>query len=154
MQAKDKTHALKNYLLQLANSRDILVTMTKLKILKLIYIAHGFCLAVLDEPLIDEVIEAWPYGPVVVSLYQDIAGEDGELSETDEEPDVYLSDAERQLVDNVFTRYGFKDAFELVDLTHKIGTPWKNVIDSLGVFNPISDQCIKDYYLNSHVQVF
>src|SRR5208282_4587731 len=40
-----------------------------LKLQKLVYFAHGWHLALRDQPLIDELVEAWDYGPVVPSLY-------------------------------------------------------------------------------------
>ncbi len=40
-----------------------------MKLLKLIYLAHGCSLAILERPLIDEPIEAWRYGPVVGNVY-------------------------------------------------------------------------------------
>lgn len=42
-----------------------------LKLNKLIYIAHGWHLAYFDKPLIQEAIQAWPYGPVITNVYHD-----------------------------------------------------------------------------------
>lgn len=40
-----------------------------LKLQKLVYIAHGWNLAVRNQPLVDnELPEAWEYGPVFASL--------------------------------------------------------------------------------------
>ena len=38
-------------------------------LLKFVYIAHGWTLALLDRPLITDLAEAWRYGPVVPSVY-------------------------------------------------------------------------------------
>lgn len=41
-----------------------------LKLQKLIYMAHGWHLALLDKPLVeDEAPEAWKFGPVFASVY-------------------------------------------------------------------------------------
>jgi uncharacterized phage-associated protein len=40
------------------------VSINAMKLQKLIYFAHGWCLALYDTPLIDEFIEAKSYGPV------------------------------------------------------------------------------------------
>lgn len=45
------------------------LTISNMKLQKLIYIANGVCLAKNDEPLIIEQIEVWPYGPVIRSVY-------------------------------------------------------------------------------------
>ncbi|MDR0620893.1 MAG: DUF4065 domain-containing protein [Deltaproteobacteria bacterium] len=44
--------------------------MTHMKLHKLVYYAQGFSLALNDEPLFDEPIEAWEHGPVCPDLYQ------------------------------------------------------------------------------------
>ena len=43
--------------------------LTPLQVIKLTYIAHGYSLAINGEPLVDEAVEAWRYGPVVPSVY-------------------------------------------------------------------------------------
>jgi uncharacterized phage-associated protein len=48
--------------------------MTPLKIQKLVYFLHGWHLAVRADPAIGESFEAWPYGPVLSSLYQQFKG--------------------------------------------------------------------------------
>ena len=42
---------------------------TPLQVIKMAHIAHGYSLAIHNEPLVDEAVEAWKYGPVVPSLY-------------------------------------------------------------------------------------
>lgn len=45
------------------------VEVTPMKLLKLVYIAHGWHLAITDTELISEPTEVWKYGPVVPSVY-------------------------------------------------------------------------------------
>ena len=40
-----------------------------MKVLKLVYISHGFHLALTNDPLIKENVMAWQYGPVIPELY-------------------------------------------------------------------------------------
>lgn len=40
-----------------------------MQVIKMAHIAHGYSLAIHNEPLVDEAVEAWKYGPVVPSLY-------------------------------------------------------------------------------------
>ena len=42
--------------------------LTQMKLHKLVYFAHGICLAVYNKPLIKDEIQAWQYGPVVPEL--------------------------------------------------------------------------------------
>lgn len=39
------------------------------KLQRLIYFAHGWHLAIHGQPLIDERVEAWRYGPTAPSVY-------------------------------------------------------------------------------------
>ena len=59
--------AVANYFLELGDWDG--ESISPMKIQKLVYYAHGWHLGVTDEPLIDEQIECWPYGPVVDSLF-------------------------------------------------------------------------------------
>jgi uncharacterized phage-associated protein len=45
---------------------------SNLKLQKLCYYAQGLALAVRDQPLFPEPIEAWLHGPVVPTLYRNI----------------------------------------------------------------------------------
>jgi uncharacterized phage-associated protein len=46
-------------------------TVTPLKIQKLVYCLHGWHLATRDSPVVGELFEAWPYGPVLSSIYHE-----------------------------------------------------------------------------------
>src|SRR5437868_3345513 len=59
--------AVANYLYALAESQGKQIDPMQMQ--KLVYFAHGWCLALKDAPLITERIEAWRYGPVVRELY-------------------------------------------------------------------------------------
>jgi uncharacterized phage-associated protein len=45
------------------------VELTPMKLIKLVYLAHGWYLGIKGEALINEEIQAWKYGPVIESLY-------------------------------------------------------------------------------------
>src|SRR5438093_7141533 len=59
--------AIANYFLELAEVKDQKIDPMKMQ--KLVYFAHGWCLALKEAPLITEKIEAWAYGPVIRTLY-------------------------------------------------------------------------------------
>ena len=53
-------------------------SISNLKLQKLLYYAQGAHLALRDEPLFGEPIEAWTHGPVVPSVYRQYKQHGGE----------------------------------------------------------------------------
>jgi uncharacterized phage-associated protein len=102
--------------------------LTPLQIIKLVYIAHGWMLALYQRPLIIDRIEAWKYGPVIPELYHDMKGYGassvaGWLPETFPQPKP-LDHQETDLIRQVYKIYGRKNGVQLSELTHRPGTPW------------------------------
>lgn len=139
-----------NRVLDLADQNDVGVTPMKLQ--KLVYLAHGWHLGILDEPLIDAVVEAWKYGPVVSDLYHEFKGcgknpihgdrytkairrEDGKwklvrykLPAADQQHAQNAHD----VIDRVWEVYGQLTGPQLSSLTHQPGTPWSETWNGMG----------------------
>ena len=131
-----------------------------LKLQKLIYIAHGWSLALKDEPLVnDERPEAWKHGPVFPSVYYEfrnfgakiITREATELADdlSIETPKV-TDDRTKRLLDKVWQEYGQYSGSQLSRLTHKTGSPWHEARKRAnGIRNyHINDEIIKGHYKN------
>jgi len=61
----------------IALSKAEAVPVSPMKVIKLVCLAHGWCLALAKRPLINERVKAWRFGPVVPSverLSQDLSG--------------------------------------------------------------------------------
>lgn len=58
-----------NYFLGIADNNG--KPISPMKLLKLVYYAHGWHLALSGNPLIKENVEAWRFGPVVRCLYDE-----------------------------------------------------------------------------------
>ena len=98
-----------------------------MKVQKLVYVAHGFNLAFLDRPLIQEQVEAWPYGPVVKSLYN--AFKRYRSDAITEEAAVFgsvptIDSGTNSLLEQVWTKYGYRTSIELSMMTHEPGYAW------------------------------
>ena len=110
---------------------------TQMKLHKLIFYAHGWHLGLRGEPLLDEMVEAWEYGPVVPSLYHEfkdlgaapidrLATEfDVRTAGFDRIPAIDDNDqATSALLDRVWKIYGPLTASQLSQMTHEPGSPW------------------------------
>ncbi|MCD8304053.1 MAG: DUF4065 domain-containing protein [Prevotellaceae bacterium] len=113
-----------------------------LGLIKRVYIAHGFSLAIYNEPLLDrrfDRVEAWRYGPVIPSVYHSFKHyKDSPITEgtvilkwnEDKSEAVYESpevrnEMARRIVKMVYERYRNWSDSALVSLTHRDGTPWR-----------------------------
>lgn len=112
-----------------------------LGLVKRVYIAHGFALALLGHGLLDprfDRVEAWKYGPVIPSVYHSFKQHKAEPikdktvvlkwdekthKETFEFPTL-TDKEEKRIVEMVWKRYREYSDNELVTLTHMKGTPW------------------------------
>lgn len=100
--------------------------MSNLKLQKLIYYAQGYHLAVYDEPLFPEAIEAWPHGPVCPQVYHKYKHNGrGPIEDTVEVlPDAFEA-PQIELLDEVYEVFGQFSAWKLRDMTHE-ESPWKD----------------------------
>src|SRR6478672_9634684 len=102
---------------------------TQMKLQKMVYFAHGYHLAKYDEPLIEEDFEAWQFGPVAPSIYNEfkLYGSDPiRMTETDKllaELRTLSPDAQHAIH---YTWEATKDisALKLSGWTHKKNSPW------------------------------
>lgn len=110
--------------------------LSHLKLQKLVFFAHGWHLATTGQPLIEDKVQAWPYGPVIPSLYHELKhfGSRG-IESYLQEPDLktgqlvalFPSPADQHawyLIDYVWRRYGPIGAIDLSNMTHQQGSPW------------------------------
>lgn len=126
-----------------------------LKIQKLVYCLHGWHLATRNAPAVGERFQAWPYGPVLSSLYHEFKASGSKPIEayaTEVDPIsgkyrsmmVALEDASFQEVFNaVWNRYKGLNGLQLSALTHAPGTPWKKARDR-------GDSYLRDDEIQAH----
>lgn len=117
--------------------------LTQMQLQKLVYIAHGWNLAINGQPLTDDDPQAWDYGPVYQELRDALRnygrlGVSREIKNGDFIPGVFaddpespavatLTENERSVINRVYRDYGRFDAFRLSALTHRQDTPWTEV---------------------------
>ncbi|EPK0249459.1 Panacea domain-containing protein [Serratia marcescens] len=123
-------------------------SLTHMQAQKLLYIAHGYSLAFLGEPLLEEPVCAWRYGPVIPSVYyalrhnrsnpivQKAVSTSFEAKEVDSKTVA--------LLDMIYETYGKLSGVDLSEYTHRSGTPWSQAMEKRE--NIIADTTIQDYY--------
>lgn len=122
-------------------------TVTPMQLQKLVFYAQGIHLALYDEALFHQEIQAWKLGPVINPMYHrykdygNSAIESKELdsSKYDKEISVFLI-----AICNVFLSY---TALQLSDMTHS-ETPWKSAYEEREN-REITIDAMKDFFKKS-----
>lgn len=116
-----------NYFLAIVNSNneygDVI---SNLKLQKLCYYAQGLYLAINNEPLFENKIEAWQHGPVIPDLYHKYKDCENCLTLDDGVSLDTLSKEIKDFLDRVYAVYGQFSAWKLREMTHN-EEPWKSV---------------------------
>ena len=128
--------------------------LSSMQLQKLVYVAHGWCLAIKGEPLVSGRLEAWDNGPVFPELYTSTRylprSREGLLVDKGGEvvtASGSLDDVEIELLDAVRDRYGHLSAEVPSDMTHEPGTPWTTTYLERGRDAPIPEGLIERHYL-------
>lgn len=159
--------AVANYFIDVAERQG--TTLNPMKLQKLVYFAHGWHLGLHDEPLIEERVQAWRWGPVIPVLYHKFKHfGDGPIREKgsvfshltgtrlhflaptidaptiDDDPDTC------HFLDEIWNVYGDYTGIQLSNLTHDPGTPWTQTREKHKGQLPhnanIDDRLIHEYY--------
>lgn len=140
--------AIANEFLKLADGRPI----NQMWLQKLVYIAHGWNLAINGEPLVEDRVEAWDGGPVFRIIWNHFRdwgrnAKNGLLGKPSGKPfKADLSDSERAIIKHVWKRYGDYSGRELSELTHEEGTPWSNTYFGKGRNSALDEDDIKQHF--------
>lgn len=144
-----------NYFLDQARAENRPID--QMKLIKLVYIAYGWHLALTGEKLFDEQIQAWRHGPVIPSLYHefkhyrgDPINERSAFYDLDTHeyifPDVDPNDiVTRDVLSKVWAAYKGVSGWTLRSKTHQPGTPWTLTYEE-GVRNKV----IRDDLIEAH----
>ena len=141
--------AIANEFLKLENGKPV----NQMWLQKLVYIAHGWNLAINSEPLINHRIEAWDGGPVIRSIWNHLRDlgrntQDRLFGLASGLP--FLADlnpSEKAVIEHVWNRYGAYTGNELSQLTHQEGTPWSNAYFGRGRNSALDQADIKQHFI-------
>lgn len=150
------------YLIQQARNRSSegMPPMTNLRLNKSLYFMQGFSYVKFGLPCFGDDIEAWTYGPVVPEVYlprkiygscilPDAAPPDYKAPAVSPQLVEPLQDLVRDFLDWSRNR----TSGDLVNITHKHGSPWYNVWNmkfGSGKFRTIPPESIRDYFVTHY----
>ncbi len=138
----------------LHNANETGKKLTPMQLIKLVYVANGWSLALLNRPLISEQIQAWQYGPVIPNVYRAF-NRFGSAAITEYASDMFskleyradMDDEEKRLIAAVVNSYGHMHAFQLSNKMHEADTPWTKTYNASGPYSVISPDLIKEHFL-------
>lgn len=147
-----------NFFLSKAENEN--APISPLKLLKLVYIAYGWVLALKDLRLFEDEIQAWQHGPVIPSLYHEFKHfrsgpitEKAGLFDLDsfsyEVPEIPTDDKDILVIlEHVWGVYKRFSGWSLRNKTHAPHTPWDTVYEDGCRDRPIPDNLVKDHYVH------
>lgn len=98
--------------------------LTPMQIIKLVYLAHAWMLALYRRPMIRESVEAWKYGPVIPELYEAIKQfRSNPVTHVGCDP-VAFDNETMDIIQQVYEQYGHFNGIELSTMTHEKDSPW------------------------------
>ncbi|WP_205479368.1 type II toxin-antitoxin system antitoxin SocA domain-containing protein [Sphingomonas arenae] len=129
-------------------------TLDQLQLQKLVYIAHGWCLAATGQPLTGDRPEAWDHGPIYRRLADALAGRGldpvfGTTScQADAETSSGLDAVEVAMIVRTYKEYGSFPASQLSNLTRRANAPWEQVYQrGAGRFKDISHLLVREQFV-------
>ena len=148
---KNKTTALDVAFYFLKKGSDEKKPITNKKLQKLVYYAQAWSLAINDEKLFSEKIEAWVHGPAVPSLYKRFKEFGSQpISLKTEELSFNFTKKQEKLLENIWRVYGKYPADYLEALTHS-ELPWQEARNDIPISKPSNNtiklEIIKEFYV-------
>lgn len=151
---RDNAHdprAIANKILELMQAGDRRVTLMQL--IKLVYLADGWSMALRNKPLSRLGPQAWQYGPVYPTVYKafkrfgSAAITEGARDANTGVPVAESFDADEiSLIKQVVDSYGKYHAFRLSEIMHQPGTPWTVTFNKSGAYAEIPLEVIADHF--------
>lgn len=125
------------------------VTVTPMKLLKMVYLAHGWMLGIHGLPLVRGRVEAWQYGPVFPELYHAIkhlGAQPVRVADLPDKPVEAFDPEEKQVMRDAAQQYGPLTAAQLSSLTHAPSSPWELTYRKGIRHRAIPNELIQFYY--------
>ncbi len=132
---------------------------TPLQFIKPAYLAHGWHLAFYGDPLFNDNIEAWEYGPVFPHLYREVRHFRNGPIDVNLFADVVVKSTipenAQHVINEVMRIYGEYTAGQLIGIAYREGTPWEKtplnaIVDNALIKNHFEETLQKTVDSNQH----
>lgn len=126
-----------NCLIGIANKHQ--QSMSIMRLLKLAYMSHGWTLAMYDEPLVNDFVQAWRYGPVIPTIYYSFRPYGVySLQSIPIVKEQTIQEDDQEFMESIFKLYENLSDAQLSQLTHIRGGPWHQTYmpGELGIIIP------------------
>ena len=136
---------LAHYVLQYTTQRNIRITHLQLQ--KVLYYIQGYHLREFGQPLFEDKIYAWQYGPVVKSVYANYFIYGALPLRVTERKELYVDEKQKTLINHVVEEKTKLRAAQLVAATHS-EMPWKSLAElaKAGQRPEITIESMKAYF--------
>ncbi|CAB5497874.1 hypothetical protein AZO1586I_246 [Bathymodiolus thermophilus thioautotrophic gill symbiont] len=126
--------------------------LTNMQLQKMVYIAHGFSLALRDTKLYYEYTRAWNFGPVVPELYEKLREHDSNQvkNKISSSPEEEIDKDSSEIIEEVYKNYKQYSGPQLSGLTHQKNTPWSKTWES-NKYGVIPADDIYKFYKDNHL---
>ncbi len=122
--------------------------MTILRVLKLAYMAHGWHLALTNEPLVNEPVQAWRHGPVIPSIYYAFRPQGIIIGLFPFVKEDELDQDTKGFLSHIDEMYQGLSANRLSALTHIKGGPWDMTYRAGELGTVIPNNLIKEHFIS------
>ena len=125
--------AVANYIIEYEHSKNRMIS--NLKLQKLLYFVQAQFFRVRGVPCFRDKIEAWSFGPVVVSVYHVYKYYGGmDITYPEEDVHVCITNQDKEIINEVLELFSYTPVYEMVNITHH-QTPWMDASK-----NPFSNE--------------
>lgn len=129
------------------------IRLTNLRLQRLVIIAHGAHLAAYNEPLFNEPVRAWDFGPVVSDIYDSLRHYGSGYVDCQgpglHESLLALNHRASQAIRATWKAYKAYDESRLGKCLKGVYSPWYGVWNGCGThYTVISNDLFKEYYAN------
>ncbi|ENV3697899.1 Panacea domain-containing protein [Vibrio cholerae] len=139
-------------MLQLAKGKGI--ALSNLQLQKLVYISHGYMLGWKSKELVRDEIQAWKYGPVIHSIYNQFKEHGANKIPTDGIDNISIgvdfTEDELTCMNGVLDLYANRTPESLITITHQENTPWDEIWNKqngkTSYFSKIPNHIIQNHY--------